>query len=365
MVSSMASRWRELSGENNWDRLLQPLDPDLRCCIIHYAQRAGAVADLLNSKTHEPDASKEEFFTKACLVKETHIRTSCYRTPWFHSLYTGTRPDSTHSKTSAREQVLEAVKELVNRYKDEETSITVTVFSLGAALATLTAMDIVANGYNKPTTGNKNKPIMVIAFTYGGPRVGNRGFARLFDTLGDQLHLLRMKNERDFVPTLPPGMFSYAEFGNKLIVNSHESKFLKWKGPFGLYAAFPDEYEDELNGIGSLDEDEDGYEPKRKRTRRGIGSFDEGEDEYEPKRKRLRGGISEYYSCHNMDLYAHGVAIKDVEKNTPAEKLDHDIGLVNKYLDRVKNEYKIPPNWWFDENRKKMVQLENGRWMVV
>ncbi|XP_039048588.1 phospholipase A1-IIgamma-like [Hibiscus syriacus] len=300
------------------------MDPVLRCCIIHYAQGAGAVADLLNSKTHEPDASKEEFFSKACLVKGnpykydvTHFlyagsdyvesswfgyvavatdegkhalgrrdiliawRGTSTTSEWlndarfiiqrnasdlfatakehhatvhngFHSLYTGTRPDSTHSKTSAREQVLDAVKELLNRYKDEETSITVTGFSLGAALATLTAMDIVANGYNKPSTGNRNKSSMVTAFTYGGPRVGNPGLALVFDTLGDQLHLLRMKNERDFVPTLPPGMFSYAEFGNKLIVNTHESKFLKWKGPFGLYAAFPDEYEDELNGTGSL-----------------------------------------------------------------------------------------------------------------
>ncbi|KAK8506342.1 hypothetical protein V6N13_016438 [Hibiscus sabdariffa] len=431
MGSSIASRWRELSGENNWAGLLQPLDPDLRCYIIHYGQRAGAVGDLFNSKTYEPDASKQDFFSKACLVKgnpykyevthflyagSDHVESSWFgyvavatdegkhalgrrdiliawrgtstAAEWlndarfiiqrnasdlfptakqhhatvhdgFHSLYTGTRPDSTHSKTSARQQVLDAVKELVNMYKDEETSITVTGFSLGAALATLTAMDIVANGYNKPTTGNQNKPFMVTTFTYGGPRVGNPGLARVFDTLGDQLRLLRVKNQTDFIPTLPPWIFCYTDFGNKLIVDTSKSKYLKWKGPFSLYAAFPDEDENEDESIAIDSPDED--EPKRKRTLRGTFSSDEDE----PKRKRVRGGVPEYYSTHNMDVYAHGVAIKDVEKNTPADKLDHDIALVNKYLDRVKKEYKIHPNWWVGENRTKMVQLENGRWVVV
>ncbi|KAK8630300.1 hypothetical protein V6N13_079098 [Hibiscus sabdariffa] len=428
MGSSIAGRWRELSGENNWECLLQPaLDPDLRRYMIHYGQRTAAVGDLFNSKTDEPDASKQDFFSKACLVKGnpyqydvTHFlyagsddvepswfgyvavateegkhalgrrdiliawRGTSSISEWlndfnfiiqisasdlfptakehgatvhrgFHCLYTGTRPDSTHCKTSAREQVLDAVKELVNKYKDEEVSITVTGFSLGAALATLTAMDIVANGYNKPTTASGNKPFMVTAFTYGGPRVGNTGLASIFDTLGDQLHLLRIKNQRDFVPNLPPMKFNYTEFGNKLIVNTYESNYLKWKGPFGLYATFPDEEEEE-------DEDV----PKRKRTRRYIESLneDEEEDEDVPIRKRTRGGIPEYYSCHNMDVYGHGVAIKDIEKDTPIDKLDHDLSLVNKHLDRVKNEYKIPSNWWTGENREKMVQLENGRWVV-
>ncbi|GMI74231.1 DAD1-like seeding establishment-related lipase [Hibiscus trionum] len=425
MGSSIASRWRELSGENNWAGLLQPLDPDLRRYIIHYSQRTAAVGDLFNRNTDEPDASKEEFFSKACLVKGnpyeydvTHFlyagsddvepswfgyvavatdegkralgrrdilvswRGTSSISEWlndfnfiiqisasdlfphagehgatvhrgFHCLYTGTRPDSTHCKTSVREQVLGAVKELVDKYKDEEVSITVTGFSLGAALATLTAMDIVANGCNKS--------FMVTAFTYGGPRIGNSGLACLFDTLGDQLHLLRMKNQRDFVPTLPPGIFSYTEFGKKLIVNTYESKYLKWKGPFGRYAAFP--YKDE---DGDEDEDEDVYVNvlKRKRTRRDTCPLSEDENEPEPKRKRVRGGIPEYYSCHNMDVYGHGVAIKDIENNTPIDKLDHDLPLVNKHLDRIKNEYEIPPNWWTGENRKKMVQLENGRWVV-
>ncbi|KAK8635352.1 hypothetical protein V6N13_004093 [Hibiscus sabdariffa] len=150
--------------------------------------------------------------------------------------------------------------ELVNRFKDEEISITVTGFSLGAALATLTAMDIVVHGYNKLTKGNPDKSVMVTAFMFGSPRAGNAGLARLFDILGDHLHLL----------------------------------------------------------------------------------------------------LVTIWTYMHMELQS-----KTSGESTPVDKLDHDLALVNKYLDRVGNEYKIPPNWWSDENRKVMVQLENGRWMVV
>ncbi|KAL4385410.1 hypothetical protein GQ457_15G029280 [Hibiscus cannabinus] len=71
MGESIADRWRELSGENNWEGLLQPLDPDLRRYIIHYGQMAGAAGDLFNSRTRRryTPASKETFFSQACLVE--------------------------------------------------------------------------------------------------------------------------------------------------------------------------------------------------------------------------------------------------------------------------------------------------------
>ncbi|KAK8615227.1 hypothetical protein V6N13_069005 [Hibiscus sabdariffa] len=440
MANSIASRWRKLSGEKNWEGLLQPLDHDLRKYLIHYAQRTGAVGDLFNSETDEPDASKEDFFSKACLVKGnlykyevTHFiyagskevgsswfgyvavatdegkralgrrdilvawRGTSSTSEWindlkfmkqrsasdlfptakqhgatvhrgFYDLYIGTRPGSTHSKTSAREQVKDAVRELVKRYKDEEISITVTGFSLGAALATLTAMDIVANGYNKSTTGrNSDKSLMVTAVTFGGPRVGNTGLKRVFDALGDHLHLLRIKNNRDPVPTLPP---SYTEFGTELMVDTYNSKYLKWKGPLSSSAPnFPvkHEEEDQLNRIGGVDKDHDEYEPKPKRVRSDTSSLNEHEVEYKSEFKPIlvRAGILDYVSSHNMDVYAHGVAIKDIGEKTPVDKLEYNITLVNKHLDRVKNEYKIPPNWWTGESRKHMVQLENGHWVVA
>lgn len=68
MASSIATRWRQLSGHNNWEGLLHP-DTHLRRYIIHYGQRAAAAGNLFDPNTYGPNASKQEFFTKACLVK--------------------------------------------------------------------------------------------------------------------------------------------------------------------------------------------------------------------------------------------------------------------------------------------------------
>ncbi|KAL4310166.1 hypothetical protein GQ457_01G027660 [Hibiscus cannabinus] len=124
------------------------------------------------------------------------------------SLYTGTRPDSADTKMSARNQVVRvALTELMNKYPDEELSITVIGFSLGAALATLNAMDI-ANGYND---GEKKSPYTVTAFTFGGPR----------------LRLLRITNANDPVHNLP--FLGYTHLGNELQINTGNSPYLKWR----------------------------------------------------------------------------------------------------------------------------------------
>ncbi|KAA3471623.1 phospholipase A1-II 1-like [Gossypium australe] len=393
MANSIATRWRELSGENEWEGLLQPLDTDLRQYIIHYGQRTTAVGDLFDPNTCGPKTSKEQFFTEACLIKGNPYKyevtdfiyagSDDVESAWigyvavstdegskvlgrrdvlvawrgtrtlsewindlriprvsptdlfpkaaeynalvhggFHSLYIGTVPASTHSKTSARGQVLTAVKKLVKKYKQEELSITVTGFSLGGALATLTAMDIVANGCNKPT-GSK-APFMVTAFVFGCPRVGNDGFKQLFDSLrDDNLRLLRMKNKMDFVPVLL--LTGYTDVGNELNVNTSVSKYLKEKIFGFIDDAFP-------------------------------------EDDPEAQEIIISGWINNLYSCHNMDVYMHGVAIENIAEVTPAGELDYDLPLVNKHLDRVKDDYGFPPEWWVGENRKKMEQMDNGRW---
>ncbi|XWS74615.1 hypothetical protein CRYUN_Cryun01aG0013700 [Craigia yunnanensis] len=392
--SSIASRWRELSGEKNWDGLLHPLDLDLRRYIIHYGQSVGAVGDLFNNKKESSEfghclCSKEEFFSAACLEKGNEFkydpawfgyvavatdegkaalgrrdilvawRGTITATEWFNNinvflvpapgifgtgsgnnanvhfgflnLYTGITPNSDYCKTSAGQQVRDAVRELVNKYQHEEISITVTGFSLGAALATLNAMDIVAKGDNKPT-GNPNKSFMVTAFVYGGPRVGDTGLNEVFKTLSHHhhLHLLRIKNSGDPVPRIPIGAPNgvYTHLGEKLRINSSKSNYLKWRF-IGLKGDIPD---------GSTQQEE---------TSKGS----------------IIGGLGDYVSAHNMDVYLHGVA--GVQENGFSLAVDHDIALVNKHLDRLKDKHKIPPHWWDGENRNKMVQMDDGHWKVV
>lgn len=67
-----------------------------------------------------------------------------------YNLYTSKNPRSRHNQTrSARDQVMDAIKTLVDKYKhDGNMSITVTGHSLGSALATLCAYDIAQSKFN-------------------------------------------------------------------------------------------------------------------------------------------------------------------------------------------------------------------------
>ena len=65
----IAKRWRDLSGQNHWKGLLQPLDQDLRQYLIHYGEMAQAGYDTFNINTQSKFAgssiySRKDFFAK-------------------------------------------------------------------------------------------------------------------------------------------------------------------------------------------------------------------------------------------------------------------------------------------------------------
>jgi hypothetical protein len=116
--------------------------------------------------------------------------------------------------------VLNEVKRIQDLYKPEETSITITGHSLGAALATINATDIVSNGYNRSCCP-------VSAFVFGSPRVGNLDFQKAFDSAAD-LRLLRVRNSPDVVPKWPK--LGYSDVGTELMIDTGESPYLKAPG---------------------------------------------------------------------------------------------------------------------------------------
>lgn len=105
---------------------------------------------------------------------------------------------------SLAESVVTEVRRLMKLYKGETLSITVTGHSLGAALALLVADDLSTCAPNMP-------PVAV--FSFGGPRVGNRGFVNRLNT--KNVKVLRIVNSQDVI-TRVPGMFVSEELDRKL-----------------------------------------------------------------------------------------------------------------------------------------------------
>ncbi|XP_044495748.1 phospholipase A1-II 1-like isoform X1 [Mangifera indica] len=132
----------------------------------------------------------------------------------FYSIYT--ESNKKHNKKSARDQVVDEVKELVNKYRDEEVSITITGHSLGAALATLNAADIVSHGYNKE--------FLVTTFVFGSPKVGNKAFKTEFNK-HEKLRLLRVENANDLITKLPPKY--YAKVGKEIRFNRTSASLIE------------------------------------------------------------------------------------------------------------------------------------------
>ncbi|EOY28054.1 Alpha/beta-Hydrolases superfamily protein, putative [Theobroma cacao] len=387
LMGSIAQRWRELSGENNWEGLLDPLDKDLRKYIIHYGERTQAVMDAFNGEKASKWVgfsrySTEDFFSKVGLemgnpykykvTKFFYARSEIQILDWFaavesnwigyvavttdegkavlgrrdilicwrgtmrnlevindikadlvsaadilgdngdpkvhhgwHSIYTAKDSKSVYNQASAREQVLSEVRRLVDLYQDEEISITLTGHSLGGAVATLNAVDIIANGYNKSTT-KPDKEYLVTAFVFASPRVGDSGFKKVFSGLKN-LHVLRIKNELDMVPSLPIPLplLHYTHVGEKLLIDSHKSPYMK----------------------SHLD-------------------------------------ISEnLVIAHQLEPYLHGVAGSQGAKGEFKLEVNRDIALLNKSLDALKDEYKVPVEWWIEKN-KGMAQQDDGSWIL-
>nr|GMD86444.1 phospholipase A1-II 1-like [Ipomoea batatas]GMD93167.1 phospholipase A1-II 1-like [Ipomoea batatas] len=395
-MESIAKRWKVLSGSENWEGLLDPLDSDLRRYLIHYGSMIGAVYDSfikeptskytglsryarknLLQETGLDKANPFKYtitkyfytpFTKCGALGGYHVRSvradavmkasnwggyvavatdkgkevlgrrdivvvwrgtetmseliEDFRIPMvkppiifaedngslvhegWYEMYTSTYQDSHLGSKSARDQIREEVSRLLDVYKNEEVSITVTGHSLGASLATLNAVDLAANPLNN--TDN----VLVTAIMFACPKVGNESFKNAFSQLKN-LRALRVVNHNDLVPMVPLWAFeagtiflkSYIDVGVQFDINASKSDYLapdifhilKWHGLI-IY----------LHGIDGFQGPQGGFKPQ--------GYF--------------------------------------------------DIPQVNKYGGMLKvQKCPVPTEWWIEKN-KGMVQKDDGTWIL-
>ncbi|KAG7573189.1 Fungal lipase-like domain [Arabidopsis suecica] len=140
------------------------------------------------------------------------------------SLYTSTDPRSRFDKTSAQEQVQGELKRLLELYKDEDITITLTGHSLGAVMSILSAADFLHNEWPKITPSLQHRLSCVTVFAFGSPRIGDRSFKRLVESL-EHLHILRVTNVPDLIPRYP--VFRFTDVGEELQINTLKSEYLK------------------------------------------------------------------------------------------------------------------------------------------
>lgn len=133
------------------------------------------------------------------------------------SMYISDDPNSPFTKLSARAQLLVHIKELRERYKDDDLSIIFTGHSLGASLSILSAFDLVENGITD---------IPVSAFVFGSPQVGNKEFNERFNKYPN-LKVLHIKNKIDVIPHYPGRLMGYVYTGIEFEIDTRKSPSLK------------------------------------------------------------------------------------------------------------------------------------------
>ncbi|KAF8775705.1 hypothetical protein HU200_004313 [Digitaria exilis] len=384
----MAGRWRELHGSGHWEGLLDPLDADLRRCLITYGEMITATYEAFIGESRSPNAGmcryrRGDLFRRVdvshpdwyAATRYVYATASAERAlewgadlklalasaagilgpegadgsdPSVHrgylSLYTSADEGSKLNKQSARmqqnedvdvisnhracfarldyrwilvspsflffseysasycaiEQVLTEIARLMDKYKDEDTSITVVGHSLGATLATLNAVDIVANAYNKSPgfDVDSRRAAPVTAVVFGSPRTGDRDFRDIFHRLPD-LRMLRVRNKPDRIPHYPP--VGYADVGVELLIDTRRSPFLK---PHGNES-----------------------------------------------------------QSHDLEVHLHGVAGWRGGSGEFGLVVERDVALVNKFDDCLADEYPVPVGWKVHHN-KSMVKGPDGRWVL-
>ncbi|EXC00251.1 Phospholipase A1-IIdelta [Morus notabilis] len=134
------------------------------------------------------------------------------------TIYTSNNLNSPFVKTSARVQLLTRIKQLVEKYKQEKLSVVISGHSLGAALAVLSAFDLVENGV-------VSESFPVTAFVFGCPQVGNEEFKEIAEKHRN-LKILHTKNTIDLIPHYPGMLFGFVDMGEELVIDSRKSPHL-------------------------------------------------------------------------------------------------------------------------------------------
>ncbi|KAL3675228.1 hypothetical protein R1sor_025176 [Riccia sorocarpa] len=361
--ANIASRWRELQGANNWEGLLSPLDLDLRREILSVdpeeIKRLGRrnIIVAWRGTTTEVEWQEDSLTSQIqpTSVNGTPVPDNIRVWRGFWEAFADFHPRKSvfGIKGSAGKQATQEVKRLVEKYADEEMSITCLGHSLGGALATYCAYQIAEDEFNITPSGTT---IPVTAFVFGSPRVGNIAFRERFETLG--VKVLRIVVKQDIVNCFPIGE---EEDGNSLtdLVKAAVEQALEKNAisdPLGFYIGRLNEatLSDEYIHVGvalSLDITKSPY-------LKPPGKVDLDSMEY-------------LYKPHYLIAYLHLVngifgGADDDDLNKPFKPVViRDLAPLNKDYDLLEEPYAkhVPAKWWVPQRNHGLELNKEGFWV--
>ena len=86
-----AERWREISGSNKWNGLLDPLDMEVRRTVIRYGELAQATSDAFIGDSASPFAGSSRYGPSSFFYKVQASNPGAYRVTRFIYATSGAR----------------------------------------------------------------------------------------------------------------------------------------------------------------------------------------------------------------------------------------------------------------------------------
>ncbi|KAH0463870.1 hypothetical protein IEQ34_006656 [Dendrobium chrysotoxum] len=394
---NLAKRWRELNGKNNWEGLLDPLDPDLREHIITYGELSQAVYDAFNDDevsrfTGAPRYARHDFFDKVFLKAG---RPYSYTVTKFVYATTGIQlPGGLILKSQTKDWKLQESNWMgyVAVATDEGTAALgrrdVVVAWRGTVrplewvndfeFVLVPAGDIV--GSSQPDVGNGGKePKVYLAwksiYTSENRKSPFNGTSARDQVLKEIRRLMDLYQDEEVSITVTGHSLgaALAAITSVDIITHGLNKptgrpnfsapvtAIVFASPHVGDASFKKTFDDLAPNLRLLRiTNSPDLVPKYPL----IGYADIGTelviDAQKSKFLKSPGGP---VGWHSLEAYMHGVAGTHGSKGEFKLEVDRDIALLNKYMDAVKDEYMIPVSWWVEKN-KGMVQGEDGHWRL-
>ncbi|XP_055803555.1 phospholipase A1-II 1-like, partial [Solanum dulcamara] len=380
-VGNIAERWKLLSGKNNWEGLLDPLDNDLRRYLIHYGEMVQATRDAFNNDMTSKYAgscrySKKNFFSQTGIEISNPFKYEV--TKYIYATSSIQVPEAFIIKSLAREA-----------WSKESNWIGFVAVATDEGKVTLGRRDIVIAWRSTVVSmewfndfqfirvsapiifGEKSDPKVhqgwYSMYTSDDSRSPYNKASAREQVLGEVQRLLgQYKNEEVTITVTGHSMGASVATLNAvdMVFNGINKGFLVTAFLFASPRVgdknFKKTFSELQNHLRAL------------RVRNTpdiiphyplIGYSDVGvELNIDTRESGYLKSPGDYWTWHNLECYLHGVAGTQGSKGGFKLEVERDVSLVNKYMDTLNDEYGVPVSWWVVKN-KGMVQQQNGSWI--